>query len=609
MKILTLEMNNFMPFEYELIDFTAYKGIIGIYGENGAGKSSIFEAIHWVITGQTIRKKMTADAIVNEKHDKDTFVKIVIEHQGKKYVITRYRKHSVHNNILFFGDDKDETCLTMGTNTDTQAKIYDVLNINENVLQRSLFFTGKDIEPFVEMTDNEIKELLEKVLGFDIMDKYVKAVNNLKKEYEPKIRQLQDDLLQAKTIFDERTKVFHDSHRELDRIMKESKAKIEKMQGESKIDIEPYKTKKQNILYNLDKIHQTESEYPQIKNEFETAKSNLNKATNIYNKLVLKNDSIESEIKELKNYQFPEFCENCGRKYTVRSLQASKRNLKQRIKALEEEHADVLKNLKFAKEQKDKAQEAFDYYQNQINLYDKILMQKPYLKREMEQVKQQIEDAIKYNQSLDEQEDYYRQIIYHKKQERIKCRQAMVDAEKQYKEIKKQYDSLSEEYQVINELKYVLGNYGVKDIYLDKILPFLNELIIDYISKLGNIDISFNKKSTKKGNKFDIIINNKDGSKNYFANSTGEKAKIDIASSLAFQSFLQQYLQMDTNVIFLDEPFESLSQKSSESVIKLLTTISKNTTLFIISHNENSKYIVDDAIYIKSDNRISKIIK
>ena len=95
-----------------------------LLGYNGAGKTSIFEAIVWCIYGVT---KLKADNVVNKTVGENAKVELEFEENNKSYVITRYRKHKTHrNNVYIF---ENGTNISLKNQVDTQELIQKIVGI------------------------------------------------------------------------------------------------------------------------------------------------------------------------------------------------------------------------------------------------------------------------------------------------------------------------------------------------------------------------------------------------------------------------------------------------------------------------------------------------
>ncbi len=129
MKLTYLEINNFLGIGKVVLNL-AERGLVAIQGvnnddastkSNGSAKSSLPDALCWVLYGVTARGE-TGDSIVNRTKGKDTKVELSII-DGNLFTVTRYRKHKTGKNALRLtetdagGTNHD---LTQGTDKLTQ---------------------------------------------------------------------------------------------------------------------------------------------------------------------------------------------------------------------------------------------------------------------------------------------------------------------------------------------------------------------------------------------------------------------------------------------------------------------------------------------------------
>ena len=111
MKINRLEIDAFMAVGEVTIDLDS-KGLVLIQGENeddssqisnGAGKSSIADALLWCLYNETARGD-TGDEIVNRSLKKGTRVLAQLVDGDRVYNVIRHRKHGVHKNRVLLLD-------------------------------------------------------------------------------------------------------------------------------------------------------------------------------------------------------------------------------------------------------------------------------------------------------------------------------------------------------------------------------------------------------------------------------------------------------------------------------------------------------------------------
>lgn len=175
MILTSLEIENFYSYKKAKLDFN-YSIPVLIIGEkdspgvdsNGAGKSSLFEAVSWAAFGVTTTG-IGGDDIVNRAVGKNCIVTLKGTTNGQEFEIIRARKHSTRKNELkFIIDGKD---CSGKSNTDTQAKIEQILNISLDFYKHTTFFNPRNIQPFCSLTDSKQKSLLESLLDLSKLDR------------------------------------------------------------------------------------------------------------------------------------------------------------------------------------------------------------------------------------------------------------------------------------------------------------------------------------------------------------------------------------------------------------------------------------------------------
>jgi len=113
MKILSLELINYRPFKHQLIDFNR-DGVIGIIGRNGAGKTTIVEAIMWGLYGDFRQARTDRQGIRLQSADEDEHCEVILEIQlaGHLCKIDRMlrgkeQKHELEVHLAAFKRDEE----------------------------------------------------------------------------------------------------------------------------------------------------------------------------------------------------------------------------------------------------------------------------------------------------------------------------------------------------------------------------------------------------------------------------------------------------------------------------------------------------------------------
>jgi len=165
-----------------------------ISGLNGAGKSSLLDAITWVLFGEARRRD---DSVINS-HAQAAEVSLEFDYEDLRYRVQRIRPRGKSTQLEFFirtaaGDWKP---LTEATVSQTQAQIIHTLRLDyETFINASFFLQGK-ADQFAQQTPGERKRILSTILGLEEWDRYRETTGEM-------IRGLERDKSAKTAILDE----------------------------------------------------------------------------------------------------------------------------------------------------------------------------------------------------------------------------------------------------------------------------------------------------------------------------------------------------------------------------------------------------------------------
>jgi len=181
-RIVELSLRNYRVFEE--VDLELPARVIGIFGANGSGKSSLVESLAFGLYGRarTRRQEIRTHGILT-----DCLVRLVFEHGGSEYEVRRSirgRNHQTDAEI-FVGD----LPLASGV-TDVDAEIQRLLRMDQQVFRASVFAEQKQLDAFSDVTAGKRKEMVLRLLGIRPVDE---ARSSARKESKT-TRQRADDL-------------------------------------------------------------------------------------------------------------------------------------------------------------------------------------------------------------------------------------------------------------------------------------------------------------------------------------------------------------------------------------------------------------------------------
>jgi exonuclease SbcC len=162
MRILELSLRNYRVFEEADLELPAQ--VIGIFGPNGGGKSSLLESVLFGLYGKsrTARDQIRTHGILT-----DCAVRVAFEHGGRHYAVVRTIKGKNHHTDaeLFAGDLQ----LAAGV-TEVDAEIQRLLRMDQQIFRASVFAEQKQLDAFSDVTKGRRKEMVLRLLGIRPVD-------------------------------------------------------------------------------------------------------------------------------------------------------------------------------------------------------------------------------------------------------------------------------------------------------------------------------------------------------------------------------------------------------------------------------------------------------
>lgn len=269
-----LKMTNFRKHEYMDFRFTPNR-FVTIVGENGAGKSTIIDALCWALYDKTTKGR-TGDAVLRKRHPKDCSVFLSFTIDGVAFTIEAYRKHKKFGDkkiLTIGGEDK-----TLATRPLTNKYIEDII-MPYDIFVNCLIFSQYVEKSFTEMSDGGQKNILDKMLGLTHYDKYQDKFKDGEKEINEIIEKKQTSFDALIKEIDTYNALMEKERKYLDDILPVKQKEIEDLKDDlvnlqNDIDIHkqmlvnigPLKKQQTDCIEELAKLN---ASYNIIKNEVE----------------------------------------------------------------------------------------------------------------------------------------------------------------------------------------------------------------------------------------------------------------------------------------------------------------------------------------------------
>jgi exonuclease SbcC len=238
MEPLRLYVKDFYAIAEGEIDFTKFSSalILGYYENNplmsnGAGKSSMFEAISWVIFNETRQTKV--DDVIRWTAN-EALVEFEFIFGRSTYKISRRRSRiAKESSVSLFTKEGDKWVNDSGsTNSETNRKILALLRIDAKIFLSSVYFKQHDISLFANSTPSDRKEIIKSIMKLERWDEYQKQAKNklraLKDDIEKQLRVLHDNAnLGVASIVNEKSiGIVREEIDQFSREQKETQAKL-----------------------------------------------------------------------------------------------------------------------------------------------------------------------------------------------------------------------------------------------------------------------------------------------------------------------------------------------------------------------------------------------
>lgn len=249
-----LTLNNFKSYEHEVIDFG--DGITVIVGENGAGKSTILEAISFALFKQHTAKTMSD--LVRNGSDGGMFVDLEFISNGKEYKIHREKtKSGLKSTFLKKTTSKGQFIPSCSGDKEVASEIQSILDIDSELFLNAIYIRQGEIAELVDKTASEKKQLIGKLLGLDSLEKAWKNLQPIISDYEKTQSELKGKLFSSDELKEDydHKKALLDSIKEKGLELEKQIDEVKKMKSEKqseKTNMEREKEIFDNFNNNLD---------------------------------------------------------------------------------------------------------------------------------------------------------------------------------------------------------------------------------------------------------------------------------------------------------------------------------------------------------------------
>ncbi|TLN19930.1 hypothetical protein FDZ74_05790, partial [bacterium] len=200
---VSLQLSGFLSYHQPVtVDFTQFD-LACISGANGAGKSSLLDAITWALFGQARRRD---DAIINSRAASAEVI-YIFDYEGHRYRIQRGKAANKATVLEFTVQDENGKWrpLTEHSVRETEERIVQTLRMDYETFTNASFFLQGRADQFAQQRPGDRKRILTSVLGLEIWDSYRDAATERRKRQESELAIIDAQLEEINTELGEET--------------------------------------------------------------------------------------------------------------------------------------------------------------------------------------------------------------------------------------------------------------------------------------------------------------------------------------------------------------------------------------------------------------------
>jgi energy-coupling factor transporter ATP-binding protein EcfA2 len=531
--------------QFTEIDFQQHHTNL-IIGTNGAGKSTMLDALTFVLFNKPFRK-INKPQLANATNERDCLVEIEFSVNSRDYLVRRGIKPNI------FDIEVNGNPLHKEADDRANQRILEesILKVNYKSFTQIVILGSSTFVPFMQLTTTNRREVIEDLLDIRIFS----AMNNLIKDSIRTRKEQIKSLDIKKDNFKDKMEMQQEFISELESRgnanIKSNNDKIDKLDGE----VEVYM--RDNAVIEED-IHKFTKEQEEVIG----AREKLSKLNNLKGKISQKVATITKEHKFFtENTVCPTCTQDIKEEFRVNRIS----DVQNKAKELKKGYEDLEETIKFEQERErqfnsiskeiTKLTHGISQNNTRISLNQRQIRD---LEHEIQTITNNLQNRNTENEKLEQFKDNLQNTIEYlsdKKQEIV------------------HYDFAYS----------LLRDDGVKTKIIKKYLPFINQQVNRYLQMM-DFYINF-KLDEEFGETIESPIHE---NFSYSSFSEGEKMRVDLALLFTWREVARLKNSVNTNLLIMDEVFDSsLDGFGTEEFLKIIRYVIKDANIFVISHKSD----------------------
>ena len=517
-----------------------------IIGTNGAGKSTMLDALTFVLFNKPFRK-INKPQLINTTNERDCLVEIEFEINTRQYVVRRGIKPNVFDIVV------NGTELHREADDRAMQRVLEdnILKVNYKSFTQIVILGSSTFVPFMQLTSANRREVIEDLLDIRIFS----LMNNILKD---KIRTQKEQIksldLKKDTLKDK---------------MKMQQNFIDELENRGKQNIDGNNNKITNLMNEVDeylkeniKLQEDLENTTKQQEEVAGARQKLSKLNTLRGKLSAKVSAIT------KDHKF--FMENTVCPTCTQDIEESFR-----LNKID----DVQNKAKELKEGFDELESTIKFEQERERQFNALSQEITNLTHGISQNNTRVSGNQRQIRDLEQEIQTITENLANRNSEHEKLDEFKANLQNTFKDLSEKKQEI-----VYHDFAYsLLKDDGVKTKIIRKYLPFINQQVNRYLQMMDfyiNFHLDEEFKETVKSPIHEDF--------SYSSFSEGEKMRIDLALLFTWREVARVKNSVNTNLLIMDEVFDSsLDGFGTDEFLKIIRYVIKDANIFVISHKQD----------------------
>ena len=540
-----------------------------IIGHNGAGKSTILDALCFALFGKPFRK-INKPGLLNSINQSDGVVEVEFSIGRKQYKVIR----GIKPNIF------EIYCNGVMVNQDAKVKDYQeqlekfILKLNFKSFTQVVILGSASFVPFMQLSPGDRRTIIEDLLDINIFS----SMNGIVKE---KMSIIKDESTKNKYAMELTSEKIKLQKQNIEEHKKHSAGEIEKKRTE-------IESSEKQIKQLTDDIELIQKHVNALLKKIADEKSINNKSS----KLVQLESKLETKLKKINKdilfYNDHDECPTCRQNINQDFKDTELNTLNSGAGDITKALSDIDKQIQSANDRINEITKINEHISEHNNEVVKHISTIKAINNYVVKLGKEILELQNQHTNLDTDNTVLKEL-----------KTSLTDL------VSKQ-EELSEEKQYLEYASSLLKDTGIKTKIIKQYLPIMNKLINKYLTAMDffvNFNINENFEETIKSRHRDDF--------SYANFSEGEKMRIDLALLFTWRQIARMKNSTNTNLLILDEVFDSsLDGVGTEEFLKLIHDMGTDTNVFVISHKGDQLFDkFRSIIKFEKKNNFSRIAK